>query len=57
MLKQFLILVLLFNLFNFLHAQKLNKKLIANSKWYINNQDSSFFKKDTLNIILIKEIN
>ena len=57
MLKQFFILIFVFNLFNFLHAQKLNKKLIADSKWYINNQDSSFFKKDTLNIILINEIN
>lgn len=53
-----LVVFLFFNSFlNNANAQKLNKKIIASSNCYINNQDSSFFKKDTLNIVMIEKKN
>ena len=57
MKKAPLILLLLFLLTDYLSAQGISKKELNNTKWYVNNENESFYKSDTISLMRIEKFN
>lgn len=57
MKKTPLILLLLFLLTDYLSGQVISKKELNNTKWYVNNENESFYKSDTISLMRIEKFN
>lgn len=57
MKKAPLILFFLFLLTDYVSAQGISKKELNNTKWYVNNEEESFYKSDTISLMRIEKFN